>query len=160
MECKFPPPLTIGTRVWTTGGYHDHGPVEGPKVNILPDMGGTITATESPYYSIDSLLYTVRWDNGQTSKHYANGLFCIGRFQTRTEFEAAINICGPVAVTLGPQGGFRHVRVCFEYDGHPQQVEIYDRNLWIDCLERIVRESALQIQTIKLPTKLRKKSRA
>lgn len=160
MERQFPPPLKIGTRVWTTGGYHDHGPIEGPKTNIAPNMGGTITATESPYYTIDLLLYTVCWDNGQISKHYASGLFCIGRFQTRTEFEAAINVSGPVELTLGPQGGFRHARVRLEYDGHPQEVEIHDRGLWIDCLERLARKNAVEIHTITLPARSRRKSQA
>lgn len=158
MEYKFPPPLNIGARVWTTDGYYEHGPIEGPKVNIAPNMGGTVTATESPYYTIDSLLYTVRWDNGQISKHYANGLFCVGRFQTRTEFEAAINFSGPVEVTLGPQGGFRQVRVHLEFDGNDQDVEIHDRNMWIACLEQLARKSRVEIHTIKLPPKSRKKS--
>jgi hypothetical protein len=158
LECEFPPPLEIGSRVWTVGGYHDHGPLEGPKINITPNMGGTITATESPYYTMDSLLYAVHWDNGQISKHYTKGLFCIGRFQTRTEFEAAININGTVELTLGPQGGYRHARVCLRYDGHPQEVEIDDRVLWIDCLERLARKNGVQIHTIILPPKSRKKS--
>jgi hypothetical protein len=160
MELEFPPPLTIGNRVWTIGGYYDHGPLDGPKTDIVPNMGGTITATESPYHSSDSLLYTIHWDNGQISKHYANGLFCIGRFQTRSEFEAAIKLSGPVELTVGPQGGFRHARVRVEYDGHPQEAEIHDRSLWIGCVERLARENTVAIHTIALPGRSRRKSQA
>jgi hypothetical protein len=46
--------------------------MEGPKIDIAPNMGGTITGTEKPYLTMDQLLYTVRWDNGQVSKHYYN----------------------------------------------------------------------------------------
>ena len=81
MEPSFPPPHTVGNRVWTERGYFDHGPVEGPKVSITARTGGVIIGTEKPYYAMDQLLYTVRWDNGQISKHYYNELFCIGRFR-------------------------------------------------------------------------------
>lgn len=158
MERVFPPPPTVGNRVWTTAGYQDHGPVGGSKTSIAPNMGGTIIATESPYYSSDSLLYTVRWDNHQISKHYANGLFCIARCQTQTEFEAAVKLCGPVELTLGPQGGFRHAKVRIEYDGHPQEVEIRDRGLWTSCVERLARENSIQIHTIALPGRSHRKS--
>ena len=120
-------------------------------------MGGTITETERPYYTSDSLLYTVDWDNGQTSKHYSNGLFCIGRFQSRSEFEAAINVIGPVELTLGPQGGFRHAEIILEYDGDYQEAEIDDRSLWIDLLEPLAQKPGVIINTIKLSPKNRKK---
>lgn len=78
----FPPPLAADVRVWTEHGYDNYGPLEGLKVNIARRQGGVITAAEQPYRTMDQLLYIVRWDNGQTSKHYAKGLFCVGRFQT------------------------------------------------------------------------------
>lgn len=65
MHPQFPPQLEVGGRVWTTDGYTDHGPLEGPKIDITPNMGGTITAIERPYMTIDVLLYVVKWDNGQ-----------------------------------------------------------------------------------------------
>ena len=153
MDIQFPPPLNVGSRVWTTYGYHDHGPLEGPKIDIVPNMGGTITGTEQPYYTMDSLLYTVHWDNGQISKHYSNGLFCIGKFQTRSEFEVAINVTGPVELTLGPRGGFRHVKIGLEYDGQSQEVEIYDRGLWLDCLEPLTKKKGIEFNAIKSPPK-------
>lgn len=155
METQFPPPLTLDNRVWTAHGYSDHGPVDGPKIDIASNMGGTITGAERPYNTMDSLLYAVHWDNGQISKHYSNGLFCIGRFQTRSEFEAAIYFAGPIELTLGPQGGFRHVSFALDYDGQPQDVEIYDRGLWFDCLEPLAKKLSATINTITLPRKKR-----
>lgn len=55
MESGFPPRLAAGNRVWTELGYSDHGPIEGPKINIAPRMGGVITGTEKPYYTMDHL---------------------------------------------------------------------------------------------------------
>ena len=155
MENEFPPPPTMGSRVWTRHGYQDHGPLEGPRINVAPNMGGTISATEIAYYAM-ALLYTVQWDNGQVSKHYENGLFCIGQFHTRSEFEAAINVTGPVELTVGPQGGFRQVQVALEYDGQPQDVCIYDRRLWYDCLEALAEKNKVHIHTIRLPAKPRR----
>lgn len=160
MQTQFPPPLRVGNRVWTTHGYSAHGPLEGPKIDIAPNMGGTITGTERPYSTMDQLLYTVHWDNGQISKHYSNDLFCIGRLQTRTEFEDAIHVTGPIEVTVGPLGGFLHVKIALVYDGHAQDVEIYDRGLWLDCLEPLAKKHGATINTIKLPPKARTKRRA
>jgi len=156
MENAFPPPLRMGSRVWTTHGYRDHGPLEGPQINVAPNMGGTISAINRRYFTMDLLLYTVQWDNGQVSKHYENGLFCIGRFQTPSEFEAAINITGPVELTVGPQGGFRQVKVALEYDGQPQDVCIYDRGIWFDCLEALAKKNRVHLHTIQLPGKSRR----
>lgn len=157
MEIRFPPLLTVGSRVWTTFGYSDHGPLDGPKFDIAPNMGGTIAGTERSYHTIDNLLYTVHWDNGQVSKHYANGLSCIGRFSTLCEFENAVNVTGPIKLTVGPQGGFRHVRLMLDYDGQSQDVEIYDRRLWFDCLEPLAKKHGATINTTKLPPKIRGK---
>ncbi len=157
MPVQFPPPLTVGNRVWTTHGYRHHGPFEGAKVDIAPKMGGVITTMERPVPMVDSMLYTVEWDNGQTSKHDANGLFCIGRFQTRAEFEAAIKFAGPVELTLGSKGEFHHVKIALEYDGQPQEVELSDRGLWLDCLGPLAKEQDATVNATKLPPKTRKK---
>lgn len=150
----FPPPLIIGSRVWTESGYKAHGPREGPKVDIPEHLGGTIVSTEQPYYTMDQLLYSVRWDSGQLSKHYAKELFGIGRFMTRTEFEAAIKPLGPVELILGPQGGIRQARLTVEYDGCHQLCEI-DRALWLACIERIVKNAGLEVVSNKLSPRLR-----
>jgi len=151
---NFPPALTVGSRVWTEHGYHDHGPLEGPKVNIARRQGGVITATEKPYYTMDHLLYTVHWYHGQNSKHYAKGLFCIGRFQTRKEFEAAIQFEGDIHVTLGPQGGFRGAEMKVCYDGTSMDGRLYqeDRDLWLDLLEPLAKRQKAKVQTTKLPS--------
>lgn len=148
---KFPPPLVVDARVWTTYGYADHGPKEGPKVDIAPNMGGTITRTEQPYATMDQLLYSVLWDNGQTSKHYWAGLFCIGRFKTPSEFEAAIHFTGAIELTLGPKGGFRYVNFSLDYDGQPEDTETYNRGLWLDYLQPLAEKQGVTIHTISLP---------
>jgi hypothetical protein len=155
MDTQFPPPLTVGNRVWTTRGYLDHGPIDGPKSDIAPNMGGTITERGN-VRGTGSPLYTVHWDNGQLSKHYSNGLFCIGRFQSRSEFEDAISVGGPVELTLGPQGGFRHAKLILEYDGNSLDVEVYDRRLWFGCLEHIAETTGAIVNTVHLPPKTRK----
>jgi hypothetical protein len=155
---RFPPPLAVGARVWTEHGYHDHGPLEGPKVNVSRRQGGVITATEKPYYTMDHLLYTVRWDNGQISKHYAKGLFCIGRFQTRKEFKAAIQFDGDIHVTLGPQGGFRGAEMKVCYDGTSMDGRLYqaDRDLWLEFLEPLAKRQKAKVQTTKLTSARRR----
>lgn len=157
---RFPPPLVVGARVWTIQGYHDHGPMDGPKVNVTGDQGGTVQGTTKPYLTMDQLLYTVQWDNGQTSKHYANGLFCIGRFAALDEFRAAIIPQGPVELTLGPQGGFREATVSLTYDGATQISHLYqgDRALWDGFIESMVKERALVINEVRLPSARRRQA--
>ena len=147
--CKFPPALSIGCRVWTELGYIDHGPYDGSKITIPPKQGGKITATQKPYYSMDDLLYTVQWDNGQVSKHYARELFRIGRFQSRVEFEQAIEPVGPAEITVGPKGGFRHAKLELVYDGNRQKVEIFDRDTWVRLIEPLVVRSGYLVLKIK-----------
>ena len=159
MSSTFPPPLLVGARVWTADGYREHGPIEGPKVDIPANPGGTVETTSKPYSTMDQLLYMVRWDNGQTSKHYAKGLFCIGRFKTFEEFKAAIVPQGPVQLTLGPQGGFREARFSVKYDGRTQEAALLqgDRELWINCVEPIVKERRVKISETRLPSARKKK---
>jgi hypothetical protein len=160
MNQHFPPRLEVGNRVWTTRGYRNHGPVDGPTVNIAADMGGTITAAANVGYTLgDSLLYSVLWDNGQTSKHYSNGLFCIGRFATRTDFANSIKLIGPIELTTGPMGGFRHCILSLEYDGQVQKTQIWDRELWIDCLEPLAKGQGVEVSTIRLPGKPRRSTK-
>jgi len=106
---------------------------------------------------MDQLLYTVRWDNGQVSKHYATGLFCIGRFQSLSEFKQAISVEGPVELVLGPQRGFRAVKMRLEYDGELHEVELDqgDRSVWVNILDPMVREVGLPIEETILPQRPR-----
>jgi hypothetical protein len=151
----FPPRLIVGNRVWTASGYRDHGPEYGPKIDIAPNQGGTITDCQENSYTriLGSLLHTVRWDNGQVSKHYSGKLFCIGRFQSRAEFEQAIKPAGVAELTVGPGGGFRHVELELEYDGKQQSVQLYDHALWYECVEPIVKKSGGAISVTSLPSK-------
>lgn len=158
MEARFPPPLIKGNRVWSNNGYFDHGPMEGPKITIAPKVSGIIANTEKPYYTMDHLLYTICWVNGQVSKHYANGLFCIGRFETLSEFEAAIGFEGEVELTVGPQGGFRGVQLQVKYDGMSQQYQLFkgDQCLWEMVLKPLAMLRNIRVKTIKLAPAKRK----
>ena len=147
---QFPPTLAAGNRVWTDHGFQDHGPSEGPRVDIAANQGGIVTHTEKPYHTMDQLLYVVRWDNGEVSKHYDKELFCIGHFQNRGDFEAAIRPTGEVSLTVGPAGGFRNAEFELEYDGHAQTAEVTDRRLWLECIEPVVKRLGLKISTTKL----------
>lgn len=149
---SFPPSLEIGSRVWTDEGYSDHGPMEGPKVNIASNMGGTITGLQMKY---ESQLASVKWDNGQESKHYLRGLFSIGSFKTFEKFQAAIEVLGNAELTIGPQGGFRHVTIEVSFDGESQSIKTEDRRIW-NVLEQKTRNSGFEIRTTKLPPKSRK----
>lgn len=97
----------VNARVWTVHGLHQHGPMEGPKTDVPADTGGRIIGTEKPYYTMDQLLYVVRWDTGETTKHYFKELFVIGPFEDFATFSRALVSATEVSVTLGPQGGFR-----------------------------------------------------
>ena len=113
-------------------------------------------STEEPYRTRpDLILYVVRWDNGQISRHYERELLPIGRFPTRLEFEAAIKAKGTVELTVGPGGGFKHVDLDFEYDGQSQSATITDERLWRECVAPIVTKLGLRISTTKLPMKKR-----
>jgi hypothetical protein len=126
----FPPALRVGCRVWTESGYLEHGPFDGPKQDIAGSQGGEVIATERPYSTMDQFLYTVRWDNGQMSKHYARELFSTGRFRTRKEFMAAFFLVDTIQMRVGPKGGFRSVKFRVLYDGEAIEAETRDRGEW------------------------------
>jgi len=150
IQQTFPPTLIAGNRVWTERGYQNHGPREGPKIDVASNQGGTITDVHERQFITGYVLYAVRWDNGQVSKHYDNELFCIGSSQDRAEFESAIKPTETVELTVGPAGGFRKARLELEYDGQPQTAEVQDRRLWLEYVEPIVRKLGLNISTTKL----------
>jgi hypothetical protein len=66
---------------------------------------------------MDMLLYTVRWQSGQTTKHYFNHLFCIGQFQSLPEFLAAIRSARNARIAKGPRGGFREFTAEIPFEG-------------------------------------------
>ncbi len=153
MEDSFPPPLTPNNRVWTTRGYQEHGPMGGPKVDIAPEMGGVITASVNLPYS-DVRLYSVLWDNGQSSRHYAKELFGIGRFASIAEFEAAIEV-EHVRLPVGPRGGFAGAEIRLRYDGCHQHSKLFkcdsDREFWVGFLEPIAGPQGAGIETLEPP---------
>ena len=157
------PPLTnpgIGKRVWTIHGLHDHGPLEGPKINVPPGTGGTIAATSKPYMTMDRLLFEVQWDTGQRSKHYRGDLLCIGSFQTLAEFEKAVATNGhDAALLLGPQGGFREFSMEIGTGAEKLflRIDQEQRNLWRDLVEPLVRRLKIEIVERRLPSTRRKR---
>jgi hypothetical protein len=159
MSGTFPPLLGEGCRVWTISGYTNHGPLEGPKINIERDLGGIIKGFSRPYNTNDQLLCTVQWDNGKVSKHYETDrhLICIGRYQALADFKAAIEPVGNVELVIGPQGGFREAKLQLTFDGELQDVAItdVDRLLWEAVLRPLVQARGLQINETVLPAKTR-----
>jgi len=149
--------LRIGSRVWTGSGYQDHGPLEGPKVTIPANVGGSVIATEKPYSTIDQLLYVVRWDTGQTSKHYFKQLFCLGHFADLKVFEEAIKTAsGTAELVLGPQGGFREMRAELVLaDGSSARLGLFEgqSRFWEGILKPMFRKSAIQVKVTKLQAK-------
>lgn len=120
--------LRAGNRVWSMGGYPDQGPMEGPRVSIPADTGGSIVDTEKPYRTMDQLLYVVRWDTGQTSKHYFKQLCGIGQYATFADFRGAPETAmGKAEVVFGLQGGFRQANADLVLpDGSGARLEFYD----------------------------------
>lgn len=151
---SFPPLLEKGSKVWTTDGYRNHGPLDGPKQNILGPQRGIVEGRYQEF-SFSNYLYVIRWDNGQQSRHYATGLFSIGRFDTLAAFEAAIKPASPAVVTRGPQGGFRGMATQLEYDGVPIQVELGDRDgdFWETFLRPIYEKFGVKVTEVRLPPK-------
>ena len=80
-------------------------------------------------------------DRGPMPKHYSKGLFCIGRFRRRTEFESAICFEGELLLTLGPYGGFTGAEMNVQYDGKSVkgQLDQEDRSKWINFFEPLAK---------------------
>lgn len=148
--------LRVGNRVWSMGGYPDHGPMEGPKVSIPADTGGSIVDTERPYPTMDQLLYVVRWDTGQTSKHYFKQLCGIGQYATFADFRRAIETArGKAEVVLGPQGGFRQANADLMLaDGSAARLEFYEGQgrIW-DYVKPLLVKSAVAVAETRLKAK-------
>lgn len=155
--------LRVGSRVWTASGYQDHGPLDGPKVTIPANVGGSVIATEKPYYTIDQLLYVVRWDTGQTSKHYFKQLFCIGHFTDLKVFEeAVITASGTAELVLGPQGGFREMGAELVLaDGSSVRLGLFEGQgrFWEEILQPMFRKSAIELKVTRLQAKSSRRSR-
>jgi hypothetical protein len=160
-------PITFpkaGSRVWTIAGLRQHGPREGPYVDVAPNTGGVITAVEKPWYAptIGEDLYVVRWDAGQTTKHYFSEfgrVLCIGQYQTLGDFESALKGTKAAEVTWGPQGGFRGFRAVLHTPDGERVVEAVQsqRGIW-EHLEPLLSEAGVPISEKRIaPAPRRKK---
>jgi hypothetical protein len=122
----FPKLDPVGSRVWRDSGGADQEPIGDTKTGGAAGVGGTIIRCDNPNLFITgNPLYTVRWDDGTETEHRWYHLFCIGRFGTRAEFEAAVELEGPVELTVGRQGGFRKACMRVKYDGVSRDVALY-----------------------------------
>ncbi len=148
----------VGYRVLTIHGLHQHGPMEGPKTDVPADTGGQIVGTEKPYYTYDFLLYGVRWDSGQHTKHYFQELLCIGPFRTVVDFKQAVLTDGERAeLKLGPAGGFREFSMHLRNRGSPllvrytqEQKEFYD-----SLVAPLVQQAGLAVEVKQMERKKR-----
>lgn len=145
----------IGARVWAIDGLHEHGPAGGPKVDVPPDTGGIITHAEQPYPTIDMLLYVVKWDSGQVTKHYFKELVVLGPFTTFDEFRDAVLHGSSAHLVIGPQGGFREFSMTVEKNGAPLQVRFVreQRDCWEYVLRPIIEAAGISIETERLEAK-------
>ena len=87
-------------------------------------------------------------------KHYSKGLFCIGRFQTRTEFESAICFEGEILLTLGPYGGFSGAEMNVQYDGKSVkgQLDQEDPSKWINFFKPFAKLQKIPSRITTLPS--------
>lgn len=131
----FPPRLDRGARVQSRGE---------------PLRYGIVEEISKPYDTVDQLLFTIRWDDGSTTREYGSKLFCIGRFQNRAEFDAAITPVSAATVTEGPRGGFKSASLALIYEGHSRGVRITDRALWADSVEPRLRALGLETKVTRL----------
>jgi hypothetical protein len=159
--------LQVGQRVWTVGGYPDHGPAGGMKVDIQGDQGGTVVANEASgilgSFSGDADLFVVKWDNGQTSKHYAQELFCIGPFQALNDFEKALGGARDSMVECGPLGGFRRFSTTIMAGNEPQSFVFTAKWIWDEHVEPTLRRLKKTVRDTRIPSarekRVQKKSR-
>lgn len=98
------------------------------------------------------MLYEVKWDTGQHTKHYYKELFYIGPFQTLEDFEQAIQTTGKDAkLVLGPQGGLREFTMSFQHQGKQYVLNLHKEQgrIWT-YLQPILERNSIQIAVEKL----------
>ena len=143
----------VRKRVWTVSGFPQHGQYDGPKTDVPANTGGTIIREEQPYQTMDSLLYVVRWDSGEITKHYDSELFCIGQFQTLSDLEAALPFSEVGELLVGPGGRFRGFTLQVSKDSFITLAQ-HQRRAWLD-LEPILKRRGIRIHTTRIPMKKR-----
>lgn len=142
----------VGCRVWTFG-LQQHGPVNGPKTDVLVETGGTIVGFEKPYYTMDIYLYSVQWDTGERTKHYFSELLCIGPFRTLSDFKQAILTDGERAkLTLGPVGGFRGFSMYLRNAGTPLLIQYTKdhKRLYDWLIEPLIKQAGISVEVEQL----------
>jgi hypothetical protein len=107
--------ISKGRRVWSNG-YINHGPIDGPKIDIPCNIGGEITSFTKPYSTMDFFLYEVKWDSGHSSKHYYKELEPIGLCKDWTEYAKILSTGKDAKITLGPKGGFKKFEMIIQYN--------------------------------------------
>jgi hypothetical protein len=148
----------VGRRVWTVHGLQDHGPIDGPKTSVPANTGGVIVDATSADPGMDNLLYTVKWDTGQYTKHYFRELLCIGEFQTLADFKQALRDGGESAKrTLGPQGGFREFSMSIRHGNRllPVRYISGQKAIYEAFLLPLLNEIGLKVDDIKLEKRSR-----
>lgn len=150
----------IGSRIWTIEELKQHGPFDGPKTDVPANIGGTVVGTERPYYTMDNLLYIVKWDSGQQTKHYLSELFVIGPFQTLDEFDESLKYGKNAKLVVGPQGGFREFSMSLNYSTMARSIKLYkeQRGIWL-WLEQALKKHGIEVEIERLPSKPRQPRR-
>lgn len=135
----------VGSRVWTVAGYSDHGPMEGPRVDVPPNTGGVITSQEMRF---GSALFFVTWDSGQRCAHYENRLHCIGPFRTLSDFASVVRESGRAArAHFGPGGGLRRFSMEIVGDS-PLSIDLSSEqsSFWREVLEPILEQAGIEVE--------------
>jgi hypothetical protein len=145
-----------GKRVWSKG-YPNHGPLDGAKIDIATNIGGTIVAFSRPYSTMDFQLYEVKWDSGQTSKHYYKELQPIGTCKNWDDYEEILSTGENAKVIFGPRGGFKKFEMIIKYDGikHLISLDSEQSSHWQEILD-ILKKHLINYEEEILPGKQRK----
>ena len=134
-------------------------PVVGSRIcSVTGERYGAVVATEKPYTTMDQLLYTIRWDDGEVIKLYESAFMSLGPFQTVSEYQAAIR--GSAAqpkLTLGPQGGFRGFEMTVQWEGATLRAFYGQREVAIyrQFIEPCLRQAGIKPEVIQLEGKRR-----
>lgn len=143
----------VGGRVYTKRGFQNHGPMEGPRVNVRAELHGTVDTITTRF---GSTLIHVVWDDTVRSAHYlTEAVLALTPFseisQVEKCFAETLQCC---LLTVGPQGGFKDFRGTFVYDGKHFEIptEVINRSLWSDIVEPLLKKHALEYEIARLPS--------
>ena len=105
---------------------------------------------------MDQLLYTIRWDDGTTTKLYYEEFVSLGPFETIDSFQSAI--CGSATgakLTLGPNGGFRGFKISVYHDGVAiiAQYGLRDGSIYRKFIEPCLQRAGIAPELIQIERK-------